>query len=80
MGEFAVRAIGIAPLVVQGKDLLDLLGQDRVQRTPTRRGILESALGSSGIPTVGPYLGEVEHVSCAPQGPARFEGVIEEDE
>ena len=80
MGELAVGAVDLAPLVIEREDLGAFLGQDRVQRVAARHPVGQCLLGSAGIPTVRTNLTKVQHPGGAPQRPASCEGLIEQTE
>lgn len=80
MSEFAVRPIGLAPLLKQGEDLLGLLRKEPMHGRPARRPVDQLAHGPASEPAVGPDLAELEHSSGTAQRPPCLEGVVEEVE
>ncbi len=80
MGELAVAAVGLAPLLEQGQDLLGLLGQQPVQRRSARWLVSQRATGPAAQPAMGPDLPELQGVTAAAQRPAGLDGVVEQRE
>ena len=78
MRELAVRAVGLAPLLEQGQDLVGLLGEEPVHRGPARRPVDELTSGPAGQPAVGPDLAELEHSAGTSDRPPCLEGVVQE--
>ena len=77
MGELAVRAVGLAPLVEQGQDLLGFLRAQPVHGRPARSLVGELPAGLACDPAVRASLGQVELTADAAQRPARVEGLTE---
>ena len=78
MRELAVRAVGLAPLLEQGQDLLGFLRQQPVHRGPTRSTVDQLAPGSAGEPAVGTDLTELEHRSGAADRPPGLDRVVDQ--
>src|SRR5437867_2584375 len=60
VGELAMRAVHVAPLVIEGDDLGHLVGHQAVHRTATRRPVGQLAGGSTLDPPVGAALAQLE--------------------
>jgi hypothetical protein len=60
MGELAVAAVGLAPLLEQGQDLGRLRRQQAVRRRPTGCLVGELTAGPASDPTVRPPLGQLQ--------------------
>ena len=78
MGQFAMRSVGLAPLVEQRQDLGGLLGEEPMNRRAARRFVGQPADGSSRDPAVGAHLTEGQFIAGLPQRPAGPQGVIDQ--
>jgi len=80
VGQLAVAAVGLAPLVEQRQDLAFFFWQRPVHRRTSRCVIVELSAGAAGDPTVRAALGQVELAARAAQRPAGIKGLIEQTE
>jgi hypothetical protein len=78
VGEFAVRAVGLAPLLEQGQDRLGLGGQRPVHRGPARDTVGESAPASAGEPAMRPDLPELQHAAGPSDRPPGLNRVVDQ--
>ena len=78
MGELAMRAVDLAPLVEQGEDLGHLVPEQPVHGRPARRSIRQLPASPTAQPAVRPPLGELELVAGPAQRPAGVEGLLEQ--
>ena len=80
MRELAVAAVGLAPLLEQGQNLLRLLGQQPVQRRPARSLVGQRAAGPASQPAMRPDLPELQGVTAAAQRPAGLQSLVDQRE
>jgi hypothetical protein len=78
VGELAVGAVDLAPLLEQPHDLGDLPVQQAVHRAPTRRVVGQLASGLPAQPPVDAQLVDLEHLAGGPHRPALFQGLLEQ--
>ncbi len=78
MREFAVTAVGLAPLAEQRDDLLSLLLQQPVHRRAARPRVVQVAMIAAAKPPVGTQLTEFELGARSAQRPALVSGLIEQ--
>ena len=78
MRELAVRAVGLAPLLEQGQDLLGLLRQEPVHRGPARSTVDQLAQCSAGEPAMDPDLTDLEHRSGSADRPPGLDRVVDQ--
>ena len=78
MGELAVGAVDLAPLLEQRQHLGGFLGQDGVNRGPARCLVGQATAGPAGVPAVGTPLGQPQRGACAAQAPAGPDGVVDQ--
>ena len=78
MGELSVRAVHVAPLVVERHDLGYLVVEQAVQRTASRGAVSQLAALSAPHPAVGPHLFELELTASAGEAPAGIGGGVEQ--
>ena len=80
MGELAMRAVDLAPLVVQRHDLGHLVVEETVHRAAARRPVGQFAGRSALHPAVGAYLAQLELAARPPHTPAGVDRVGDEVE
>lgn len=80
MGELAVGAVDLAPLVVELDDLGHLLGKQAVHGAAAATTVFQLAIGPALHPAVGPDLVEFEIPAPPPHAPPRLGGVGDEVE
>jgi hypothetical protein len=80
VGELAVAAVGLTPLVEQGQDLGLLLGQQPMRRGPAGSLIRQLPARAATDPAVRPYLAELKFVTGPPDRPAAVERLVEQIE
>lgn len=80
MRELAVAAVGLSPLVEQGKDLGHLLLEQPVHRDPARGPVGEPPPGPAGDPAVRPTLGHLQLTAGPAQRPAGVDRLVEQVE
>ena len=78
MGEFAVGALGLAPLVEQGQDHLDLLRSQPMHPRPARGPVGKPSTCSAAGAAVRSPFGELEPVAGPSDRPAHLEGLVEQ--
>ncbi|HSO56027.1 MAG TPA: hypothetical protein VL330_25530, partial [Actinomycetes bacterium] len=78
MGELAMGAVHLAPLLRQLQDLLDLLLQQAVDRATTGGPILKRASDSPGLPAAHPPLGHLQHSAAALHGEPLGDGLVDQ--
>jgi hypothetical protein len=78
VGELAVGAVDLAPLVEQPHDLGDLPVEQAMHRAATRPLIFELAGGAAAQPAVNPQLADLEHAAAGPPRPALPGGLLEQ--
>ena len=71
MGELAMGAVDFCPLVVDGDDLGDLVGQQAVHGIAPRDVVFELSGGPAAPPAMGPHLAEFQLGARPPKAPAR---------
>ncbi len=69
MGELAVRAVDLSPLVVERHDLGVLLGQQSVHRIAARGPVLQVMVAAPLGPAVGPHLAQLQLPARRPEAP-----------
>lgn len=77
MRQLAVRAVHLAPLVVERHDGLHLLGQQTVHRAPTGATVSQLAELTALGPAIGPDLAELELPTRSPPAPAGLGGRVQ---
>jgi hypothetical protein len=81
MGQFAVGAVGVGPLLEQRQDLGLFPLEQTIDRVPARGGIIERKTGlAAGVPPLGPLSIQPQHGACLPGGPATGNSVIDDRE
>lgn len=80
MGQLAVRAVDLAPLLEHRQDRLGLLGQNAVQRRSTRLGIREPVGLPARQPTVDAPLGQVQPAAGPPPAPPGLARLVKQRE
>jgi hypothetical protein len=80
VGELAVAAVGLAPLVEQGEDLPGLLLQQPVHRRAAGSLVVQSATRSALKPSVGAAFGKLQVVTGPAQRPAGLQRLLEQVE
>ena len=80
MGELAVRAVDLAPLVVEPDDLGHLLGQQPMHGLSAGSSVGELAVGPALAPAVGPDLTQLQLPARPPEAPALVGGLGDEVE
>ena len=70
MGELAMGAVNLAPLVEQGDDLGDLLGQQPVDRAAARGQVLQLVGGTTLQPPPRAPLAQLQRGARRPHRPA----------
>ena len=80
MGEFAVGALGLAPLVEQGQDHLDLLRSQPMHPRPARGPVGKPSTCSAAGAAVRSPFGELEPVAGPSDRPAHLDGLGEQVE
>ncbi len=78
MGQLAMRAVGLGPLVEQGQDLGDFGVEQPVHRRPVRCLVGQLPQDAPRDPAVRANLAEFEFVAGAAQRPAGVDRVIEQ--
>jgi hypothetical protein len=79
VGELAVGAVGLAPLIEQPHDLGDLPVQQAVHWTPTRRKVGDEFTGGPPAqPPVDAQLVDLQHLAGRPHRPALLAGLLEQ--
>ena len=63
MGQLAMTAVGLAPLVEQGQDRSHLLLEQPVHRCAARRRVGQPALGSAVAPALRTPLGQLQYAA-----------------
>jgi hypothetical protein len=79
VGQLAVAAVGLAPLVEQGQDLALLFRQQPVHRR-TGAGVIQRPGPRAGHPALGAALGKLEDLAGRPVRPALRDGLGEQVE
>jgi hypothetical protein len=80
VGELAVRAVDLAPLVVERHDLGHLVLEQAVHGTAAGAPVGQLAGRSPVEPAVGPHLAEFQLSTRSPPAPAGISGFVEQAE
>ena len=78
MGELAMRAVRVTPLIEQGQNLRGLLVQQPMHRRPARRPVGQPAPRPAGEPTIGPDLADLQHAAGSPDRPPGLDRLIDQ--
>ncbi len=78
MGDLAMGAVDLAPIVVQRHDLGHLVLEQAVGRAAPGAAVGQLTWLSAIDPTPGPALSELELSTRSPQAPAVVSGLVEE--
>ena len=78
MGELAVGAVDLAPLLGQLQDLLDLLGEQSVDGAAATGSVLKRASGAAGLPTIDPPLADLQHPAGSLRGEPLGDGLVDQ--
>ncbi len=78
MGELAVGAVDLAPLVEQRHDLGDLPVEQAVQRAAARTAVFELVGGAAAKPPVGPHRARLQHPAGRTELEAGRHGPLEQ--
>jgi len=78
VGELAVRAVGLAPLVEQPDDLGDLIVEQPVDRVAAGRQVLQPLGGLAGQPPPRPGLAKLQRAAGSPHRPPGLGRVVEQ--
>ena len=80
MGQLAVAAVGLTPLVEQGQDLSGFLVEQPMYGRSAWAPVDQLPQGAAGDPAMRADLAELEFVAGATQRPAGLEGAVEQAE
>ena len=80
MGQLAVRAVHVRPVLEDGQDRLDLTGQQAVQRDTAGLGVGQPAGLTAAQPPVRPPLRQTQPATGVAQRPVGLEGLVEQRE
>jgi hypothetical protein len=78
VGELAVGAVDLAPLLEQPQDLGDLPVQQAVHRAATGRLVLELAGGAAAQPPIDAQLADLQHLASPAHRPTLPAGLLEQ--
>jgi hypothetical protein len=77
VGQLAVAAVGLAPLVEQGQDLGHFVLQQPVHRGSARRQVDQLTPGPAGDPAVRPPRRQFQHLAGPAQRPTGIHRLFE---
>jgi hypothetical protein len=80
VGQLAMAAVGLCPLVEQRQDLSHLLVEQPMHRMTTGCPVGQLTAGPAGDPAVRPHLTELQHLRRPAQRPARLQRLVEKVE
>lgn len=81
MSEFPMRPIRRPPLLDDGQDGIDLVGQEPMGRAPTGGQILQQTVGSlAGPPTMHPVIRDIPHAGGPPVREPSIDSVVDSGE
>ena len=78
MGELAVGAVDLAPLLGQVENLLDLLVQQAVDRAAASGPVGQRAGCPPGLPTIDPPLADLQHPAGSLRGEPLGDGLVDQ--
>jgi hypothetical protein len=78
VGELAVGAVDLAPLMEQPHDLGSLPGQQPMQRAATGPAVGQLVGGAAAKPSVGPHRAKLQHPAGGPELPTGRHGLLDQ--
>jgi hypothetical protein len=78
MGELAMRAVDLTPLIEQPHDLSDLPVHQAMQRAASGGLIGQLVSGPAAQPPVDAQLTDLQHLAGSPRRPALLQGLLEQ--
>jgi hypothetical protein len=78
VGELAVGAVDLAPLLGQRQDRLDLLVQQPVDRAAAGRPVGQRPGRPPGLPAVDPPLGHLQHPAASLHRQPPSDGLVDQ--